>query len=97
MGFGRGYWRVQIRSRSASDRSAPGNDTERFAFRGRKTGRRPPGGDAVKVANRTKGFSRSANAHGAVIQIRCKVKSRNMDGNNRWYKLAHRDGWFTAR
>ncbi|MTE20980.1 SH3 domain-containing protein [Streptomyces sp. TRM43335] len=35
--------------------------------------------------------------HGKVIKIECKVNSQNVDGNPRWYKLAHHDGWVAAR
>lgn len=35
--------------------------------------------------------------HGKIIHIKCKVKSENVLGNDRWYKLAHRDGWVAAR
>lgn len=35
--------------------------------------------------------------HGKIIKIKCKVRGENVDGNNRWYKLAHRPGWVSAR
>jgi hypothetical protein len=34
---------------------------------------------------------------GAIIRITCKVNSENVDGNPRWYKLYHQDGWVAAR
>lgn len=35
--------------------------------------------------------------YGKVIKIECKVNSQNVDGNPRWYKLAHHHGWVSAR
>lgn len=35
--------------------------------------------------------------HGAIIKIKCKVIGENVQGNNRWYKLAYQPGWVSAR
>ncbi|MGW9211842.1 SH3 domain-containing protein [Embleya sp. NPDC055664] len=35
--------------------------------------------------------------HGSTVGLRCKVRARNIDGNDIWYLLRDRPGWVTAR
>ncbi|MFB9371386.1 SH3 domain-containing protein [Kitasatospora albolonga] len=54
-------------------------------------------GQMVRVEPTTTSKIIGEYATGAKVQIACKVRGQNVDGNDLWYRLANRSGWMSAR